>query len=79
MNVNTEKPVTFKTAFDQQPEWLQRYMKAKIRYRCGWGNTTFYNKMNGVTPMRPPEKAVVALLFAKHGVDAWSGEEIEFR
>lgn len=78
MEYNTENTVhTFEKAFNSQPAWLQKMLRAKIIYRCGWeSRTTFYNKLNGTTPIKPPEKAVIALLFAEHGIDSWSGDEL---
>ena len=66
IQINTEKTsFTFEDAFNALPAKKQKQLRKKIMFRCGWGSrTTFYNKMYGITPVKPPEKAVIKQLFA---------------
>ena len=67
---NTEKTLpTFEDAFNLQPARVQKQLRVKMMFRCGWcSRTTFYNKMYGITPVKPPEKAVIKQLFSEKGV-----------
>ena len=76
---NTVNPLaTFKPGFDQLPAWLQRSMRANIMELCGWkARMTFHSKVNGKVALRPPEVAVIRREFAKHNINAFTGEHIE--
>lgn len=76
---NTVKPiVAFKPGFDQLPAWLQRSMRKNIMNLCGWkARMTFHSKANGKTALRPPEVAVIRREFAKHNINAFTGEQLE--
>jgi hypothetical protein len=76
---NTVNPLnSFRDGFDQFPKWLQRSTREKLMDRCGWkSRITFYSKMNGKVSLRPPERAIVRELFAKHNINAFTGEQLE--
>lgn len=68
---------TFKKAYEEFHPAVRREIYEKVIRWTGWSKMTFYNKKNGVYPLRPLEAGIVELVFMDYGVDAWTGEEVE--
>lgn len=71
MEINTENTLPdFKAAFEDLPFWKQKQLRKEIMFRCDWkSRTTFLYKLNGQTPIKLPERAVIRQLFKNYGID----------
>lgn len=51
----------------------QAKLRNEIIEKCGWKTrVTFYQKKNGVRPVRFLEKPVIEAVFRSYGVDPWN-------
>jgi hypothetical protein len=74
---NTTK-VGFSKAYDMLPAGIQASVRARIMQECEWVSSgTFYNKMNGVAPIKLPEWKVLQEIFGESGIDVFTGETLK--
>jgi hypothetical protein len=77
MNTNTEKTLqNFSKAYAGFHPVVRKEIYSKIIAWTEWSKLTFYNKKNGVRPLRPLEHGIVEQIFLDYGVCAWTGEEV---
>ena len=74
--VNTEKTLepNFSLAYQMFHPVVRRRIKAEITEATGWSRITFYNKKNGVFPIKPLEETLIQVVFERYGVCAWTAE-----
>lgn len=69
----------FREAYDNLPCKTQKQVRKFLMDSIPWGIATFYNKLKGVTAIKPNEVEAVEEAFKKYGLDAWTGQTLFFR
>lgn len=70
------KLLNFEDAYDNLPYGLRDEVKAKIKEACFLeSDVQFYNRKKGASRIREYEKNRIVEIFAKYGIDAYTGCE----
>jgi len=66
----------FRDAFDNLPSRHRLTIRRECQKRMPWSPSSFYYKLNGETPIRENEAEILVEIFARFGLNPWSGEKI---
>jgi len=75
--INTKKKIKteFIKGYDMLPAKFQVPVRDNIMKECGWKSlVTFHQKRKGTVQVNILEIPVIEKHFAKHNLDAWTGE-----
>ena len=75
INIGEEIKTSFKEGYDMLPAKFQIPVRDNIMKECGWKSIiTFHQKRKGTVQINILEIPVIEKHFAKHNIDAWTGE-----
>jgi hypothetical protein len=66
----------FNDAFNNLPHKYILIVRRELQKKLGWSPRTFSYKRSGEYPLRENEVPVIQEIFARFGLNSWTGERI---